>query len=143
MSKIKEQVEILYKAIKEEDKTVAYNSFNFLAGHFKIDYNQFLSELTSEIFSTSKYGTVYDVDWDALAQRFLEILNKYKTQTTLDRDMPLIELDNIINELTERIEKLYETDCLVCGTKIRANETKCSKCGWGWNNKSTESQPFQ
>lgn len=131
---MRKYIEILYQAIKDEDKRHAYDSFNRLAAHIDIGYKSLISDLFDGTFMPGRYGSVDYVDWARLKEKFLKILGKYKAQISTDRDMSSEEIDKIINALALTMKKPEEVDCLDCGTIIPASEKKCPQCGWTWNN---------
>jgi len=120
----------LDEAIANEDKQTAFKTYSFLTDSFKISFNKYYNDIF-----TFYRTIVLDVQWEILTDKFLDILHKYKEQTSLDRVMPLNDVEAMIGRFTSKIEKTYEFNCLECGATIFHNENKCPKCGWEWQGK--------
>ena len=85
-------------------------------------------------------GIVSVKDWNKLIINFKEILFNYQNQTRTNEDMPSKEIAELLNKLDSMIANMAEIKCFECGALITKERSKCSKCGWTWNqpqNKST------
>lgn len=125
---INQKIKDLYQAISDGDIAISYGLFKSLEVHFKM-LNKSGSD---DKFIKDSDGKVVDIEWEAFIKDFIRILNEYKRQSSSEREMTQVDIEDMINELNSQLEELGSTDCLACGAIISAHQHRCSKCGWEW-----------